>query len=738
MSHLAPVKPTTGMAGNLRARIVALKKSFTDLREQKVDICSVCHQRDIPTKLAKYVEALMSEVVETLNLEVEETLFDLVNRQPCGFCRLILHLLSFRNAQQMIHWASQQSDGLLRRHEYKYYLTLASDDNLGTISVDYKSPEHEDYIHVGCIYLSSGYFGIASRFRINHVPRETKIDHHTLLKYVKDCEKTHPRCKARIQEAKSQAAIEIYLIDVKNNRIVKGRSDLVYVALSYVWGGTEIFKSTMNNVEILMQHNGLLKYEQNIPQLIKDAIQFTKNIGIRYIWIDALCIVQDDVSSKHQQIRQMDIIYSHATLTLVTIHAVNTLSSIHGVRTGTRSQPRAIELVDGVKLVTVPNSELTDFTKISVHTSRGWTFQEQVLSTRCLHLGEKQAFFQCLTTIQSEISEEDRVAFSNLYALNPLAGEAMYSDPDPLGVYPDWYPCIELYQFSVKRYLGRQLTYESDILPAFAGMISLLQNRHAGPFYHGLPGKFFDIALLWSSARTCERRRAPPDQKNENYTSWSWTGWKGGLNCFLWETYNYRATTPHLCPLLQSKISNFYFFDGTAISKIHREPFLLLQLPEEDTTEKFPLENIRLPVGSDLMNSIIFHANCTPINPFISKTTTQESDNILKLEFGSKRCGVILMSIAIDFISNTRDSFDLVLLARMERDDNGGWLNAVQDWWTEGEPNVRDGYNNRLTVGLVVFLVRWQGKSAERIGVGHIREEAWASCSPVRKLICLT
>jgi len=73
-----------------------------------------------------------------------------------------------------------------------------------------------------------------------------------------------------------------------------------------------------SNIEKLKRKNGLLGFSQWIPTTIKDAVEVVKAIGERYLWVDALCIMQDvDDDEKHHQIAAMDWLYSKAILTII-------------------------------------------------------------------------------------------------------------------------------------------------------------------------------------------------------------------------------------------------------------------------------------------------------------------------------------------------------------------------------------------------------------------------------------
>ena len=86
----------------------------------------------------------------------------------------------------------------------------------------------------------------------------------------------------------------------------------------------------------MFQPRGLTPHIVKIPKTILDAIYFTEKISERYLWVDSLCIIQDDAEAKHHQIRRMDEIYSGATATIIAANGENANSRLPGLERGTR------------------------------------------------------------------------------------------------------------------------------------------------------------------------------------------------------------------------------------------------------------------------------------------------------------------------------------------------------------------------------------------------------------------
>jgi len=128
----------------------------------------------------------------------------------------------------------------------------------------------------------------------------TTVDIKQIQAWIQECRSSHgPTCnRPAFSALRYDQPIVLNFIDTYDMRIVEQSSNCEYFALSYVWGGALSFKSTMDLMPLLQQNNSLAARESQIPQVIWDAIALTKSLGFRYLWVDSLCIVQDDPGAK--------------------------------------------------------------------------------------------------------------------------------------------------------------------------------------------------------------------------------------------------------------------------------------------------------------------------------------------------------------------------------------------------------------------------------------------------------
>jgi hypothetical protein len=127
---------------------------------------------------------------------------------------------------------------------------------------------------------------------------------------------------------------------------VSSQGDETYAALSYIWGGTIMFKTTQRNINILKEEGASNKVQNPpIPATVKDAILLAAGIGLPYIQIDSLCIVQDDEDSRNIHLSSMAAIYVNARLTIVAAAGKNADHGIPGVPRGSRTRDELCRII---------------------------------------------------------------------------------------------------------------------------------------------------------------------------------------------------------------------------------------------------------------------------------------------------------------------------------------------------------------------------------------------------------
>ncbi|PMD32184.1 HET-domain-containing protein, partial [Hyaloscypha variabilis F] len=333
--------------------------------------------------------------------------------------------------------------------------------------------------------------------------------------FLQQCEKYHDH--SRLDDSRLyNKPITITLVDVMESRLVTGSSRDRYFALSYVWGELSMFQATMTNKPLLEMPGSLNKFAKEIPKLIQDAISFVLAMGERYLWVDSLCIEQDNPSQKHDQISQMDGIYSQAVATIVALSSPSAASALPGVLIDNLAALASYESTHdlGSRAEAKLAASLEQIISESHYETRVWTFQERLLSKRCLLFTNTGVYFQC--------SEILMLVYNKGFTLRELNFNVLPEcilSKNNFG--SDWTSAFSGYARLVRDYSKRHLSYASDALNAFGGILKLFKHRFEGDIISGLPVRVLDEALLWVPVNEDAQQRI----RNNYFPSWSWAGW---------------------------------------------------------------------------------------------------------------------------------------------------------------------------------------------------------------------
>lgn len=335
-----------------------------------------------------------------------------------------------------------------------------------------------------------------------------------------------------------------------------------WVALSYCWGGNSPFVLNATTAKDLKRGVPL----GNFPATLRDAIIITRRLGIKYLWIDALCIQQDSGEDWAAEAAKMREVYAGALLTIAAAHSTSTNAGIFSQRKS-RDTHVCLDWKAGNHTTSTvhtvylrPGSELwDDKLQSSALMSRGWTLQEGLLAPRTLSYGLQQMIWECST---HQADESGRITIptqdyrGKLFIQSMIEGrsgtshkwkkyEKLFSWPNlpldgklklksPQDPYERWYNIVQ-------EFTRRSLTKDTDSLPALAGLARQFQRVTKDVYCAGLWKKDIIHGLLWVrlAMRSKDGTTRWDTSKPTEYLapSWSWAGVLGKQTNF----YNWRA-----------------------------------------------------------------------------------------------------------------------------------------------------------------------------------------------------
>jgi ankyrin repeat protein len=419
----------------------------------------------------------------------------------CSFCQFLANCVELSNPQYLHLLRSIKStkkDFDPKNPEHVLELVfLASNDK---VRPEYKNLSSDLYIgRVGQhLPKPSDIFGrSAGPFRIISPRTDGVFD--LIRNQIKYCQNVHSDCTEDLDPLLAR----IRVLDCHTRRVIDAPDDCRYVALSYVWGD-ERYPSPKKD-EIV----------QFLPQTVEDSVAATIRLGYRYLWVDMYCILQDDATDLHNQLRQMDRIYRGAQVTIIAAAGDNATFGLPGVSSPRRQQ--AYVNFNGIPLTTIPSDPWSEV-KHSKWNSRGWTYQESLFSRRRIFFTKSQVIFNCC-------SEWNCESIFRPLQHTELKDKGIIAAPDI------WQPNRQswsIYQ-RITQYSDRKLSFEYDILNAFLGVLRAFERLEMPVLNHwGIPIiqgqgllESFMFGLSWQSAGNSRREKFP---------SWSWVGWSGSIS----------------------------------------------------------------------------------------------------------------------------------------------------------------------------------------------------------------
>lgn len=368
---------------------------------------------------------------------------------------------------------------------------------------------------------------------------DAKVDYAVAKEWITCCREEHSvRCN-------TQSLVPIphfWLIDCTTRKIVEQVEQVpIYAALSYVWGVPAFAGLGMKDP--------LESSDNSIPEgaeaVVEDAIKVALGLGYKFLWVDRYCVLQDgDSKIKAEQLQSMDLVYTNADITLVATAGQASSAGLPGVCSERPRVPQPCLKIKGHALTLIAPDPATQI-KSSAWMTRGWTYQEGLLSRRRLFFSETEMSFECADLVAREAMRlpyviQRAMCHRELRIMRP---SWVYSERKLISRLMGGSDLFNL----LADYTGRKLTYRHDALNAMLGVLRVYAAKEQNPIYHvcGVPiirdpeinhasrlagsdigDEDASIALLGFVSGLCWTLQYP-GVRRFGFPSWSWTGWDG-------------------------------------------------------------------------------------------------------------------------------------------------------------------------------------------------------------------
>lgn len=329
--------------------------------------------------------------------------------------------------------------------------------------------------------------------------------------WLAQCENNHANCKRQKDVVLPTRVIDVGKFGDTHVKIFEthGRSGR-YLTLSYCWGNCDSYRTTTSN--FLAGINSIPV--SALPKTLRDAVEYTRLLDFSYVWIDALCIIQDSKADWEREAGKMCTTYENSTLSL---SLLDSRSSNDGFLAG-RPLVEHLE-VDGVA---VDLGLRRRFSKgctmaYSALETRAWALQERILAPTVLHFRADNVYWECsagrasLDYAQIDLGLDPYDTFNGQASISYFRPK-LRSMSTEIEIEPEhWYKLVELYS-------ARRLSFEKDRAAAIYGLAMKFQRCRSDRYVAGTWSADIHAGLLWvTDSRS--------DDSNRNAAlrpSWSW------------------------------------------------------------------------------------------------------------------------------------------------------------------------------------------------------------------------
>ncbi|KAJ3463423.1 hypothetical protein MRS44_008209 [Fusarium solani] len=349
------------------------------------------------------------------------------------------------------------------------------------------------------------------------------------LNFLKDCLE---KCRTEHQSCPSTSSgvawVPTRLIQVEQDglRLVESFETTIsepFVSLSHCWGGAEILKLTTGNINTLKDDIPFLE----LPETFQDAIRVVRSLGIRYIWIDSLCIIQNSDQDWQKEASTMLEVYKYALFNIAATASTNSFGGLFQERDPHLVQSEVVDIntkaIKG-RFHLVDQEYFAQAVDEAPLNLRSWVAQERMLSPRIAHFAFDQVIWDCAELTACESLPHGSTAWSR-YESRPMTfgckqGSALLAPAKTVDEGLGQWGTI------VNTYSACGLTVLGDKLIAISGVANHLRDELKMEYCVGLWRPKMEIQLAWV-VQSLQADRTP---RNDLAPTWSWASLNGAVH----------------------------------------------------------------------------------------------------------------------------------------------------------------------------------------------------------------
>ena len=348
-----------------------------------------------------------------------------------------------------------------------------------------------------------------------------KCNYDLMRSWLYECQHEYSRC-SRQAPALPKRVVDVGIaphFDGLKLLVPQTRTIAEYVTHSTVWGGKSKSLLTTKTLAAFQQ---AIEYH-TLPATFRDAVTVTRQLGIKYLWIDCLCVLQDSKADWEDEAQNMS---SRYRTSILTISIPSSSSADHAFLASASLDYTAISLLTAQEIEAPMFVSLASRAELDwrwyyaecVLNSRWWALQESVLAPRQIIFGQKQVYWRCL---------EQRLRLLTGEMVSEWGEDWIGIDRYVMPIIHDWNhkvpmsDLISAYLYLVEIYCACDLTDPSDKLSAFSGLIVKVFSVIGSDHVVGVWGKAIRPCLAWSTLNE-EESLDPQTLRPYLAPTWSW------------------------------------------------------------------------------------------------------------------------------------------------------------------------------------------------------------------------
>ncbi|KAG8161229.1 hypothetical protein KVR01_009493 [Diaporthe batatas] len=339
-----------------------------------------------------------------------------------------------------------------------------------------------------------------------------------------------------------------------------------YVALSYCWGGYR--PACITTAGTLAENQTRIAWDK-LPATFQDAAAFTQSLGIQFLWIDSICIIQEDEDDWQREAGKMNAVYKNSYLTLAALSGGDSNSGLHNISIKQDSHVVAeLRIAQNVYPLYMRQAHYLDSllkSKFMEHhenkslayryplLSRAWAYQERTISPRVVFFTESEMIFQCLEHVECECGAAQEWSQTQIVHRTHKTSIFMQTESESLKLKGkdraserfrcdlqtqdgrDWDIARDWRTSVVREYSALKTSMPRDRLPALGAVAEQFKRARMGEAYlAGLWSRSLLDDLLWFRLA----QRAPSQESNGelerpfSLPTWSWASLKRNVGYY--------------------------------------------------------------------------------------------------------------------------------------------------------------------------------------------------------------